>query len=199
MEEGHPKILELLLQHGADANVSYGHGRTMLSFAAGCDKDEEVALLLQYGAKADCKNLLAAETPLHNASLSKEKGANIARMLIEHGADVHARTDVMLITPLHRACESGNVEVARVLLENGASLSEGNMIGDTALIVACVSGSVEMVRFLLERGADVNEKNNYNQTALHKVASSGDEEVAKILLQKGARPDEKDESGEKRR
>ena len=43
----------------------------------------------------------------------------IARLLIEHGADVNARNDDYT-TPLHLACLNGDADLVRLLLSHGA-------------------------------------------------------------------------------
>ena len=64
-----------------------------------------------------------------NLSLS-----NIAGLLLEQGADVHAR-DNDDSTPLHKAAEYGRVEVVQVLLEHVANLGAGDDHLKTAIQV----------------------------------------------------------------
>ncbi|CCZ55991.1 putative ankyrin repeat protein [Clostridium sp. CAG:1219] len=57
------------------------------------------------------------------------------KLLLEHGANVHARNDAALI----EASENGYVEVVEILLEHGADV---HAINDEALIEASANGSV---------------------------------------------------------
>ncbi len=60
------------------------------------------------------------KTPLHLAS---EQGqVDLARMLIECGADPMAKTYDEK-TPLHLASEWGRVDIARILIERGAKVN----------------------------------------------------------------------------
>ena len=74
-------------------------------------------------------------TALHVAAAqgvnSTAQHAEIARLLIEAGADVHAR-DVAGQTPLHQVAVNGSAEalgVARALLEGGADVQVKNALG----------------------------------------------------------------------
>ncbi|OHT12473.1 hypothetical protein TRFO_17616 [Tritrichomonas foetus] len=58
-------------------------------------------------------------TPLHVAA--KNGFADVAKLLIDNGADVNA-TDNQKQTPLHSAAEDGQDEMCELLLENGAEL-----------------------------------------------------------------------------
>ena len=57
------------------------------------------------------------------------------------------------MTPLHAACAAGHDEVARLLLDNGASITS-LADGGTPLMSACAAGHAECVRVLLKAGAD---------------------------------------------
>jgi ankyrin repeat protein len=59
-----------------------------------------------------------ARTPLHAAAW--KDFLDVARLLIEKGAEVDAR-DEDGGTPLHTAAEEGSLDVARLLIEHGAN------------------------------------------------------------------------------
>ena len=56
---------------------------------------------------------------------------------------------------LHRACELGHVESARIMLAHGSNLLDVKHTR-SPLHAACRGGHVECVKMLLERGADPN-------------------------------------------
>eukprot|EP01110_Echinostelium_bisporum_P000574 TRINITY_DN1139_c2_g1_i1.p1 TRINITY_DN1139_c2_g1~~TRINITY_DN1139_c2_g1_i1.p1 ORF type:complete len:394 (+),score=143.14 TRINITY_DN1139_c2_g1_i1:84-1265(+) len=68
------------------------------------------------------------------------------------------------------ACEDGNLEEVKKLVEKGVSVNQTNDYGDTALNFAISKGKREVVVFLLSKGADPNIKNKGGSTSLHKVA-----------------------------
>ena len=62
---------------------------------------------------------------------------------LHDGASIDA-TDCASQTALHRACRTGNIEVAMALIENGASMYAGNSVGWTPLHYACISGHIKL-------------------------------------------------------
>ena len=72
-------------------------------------------------------------TPLHLAS--GEGFLEVARVLIEHGADVTAR-DGRGSTPLHNASRNGHVEVVRFLIKHGADVT----VQSKGVILHCLMG-----------------------------------------------------------
>jgi ankyrin repeat protein len=93
---------------------------------------------------------------------------DIARLLIERGADVNAKMPGSGLTPLlFAARDAQNAETFEVLLENGADAKERDASGETALIVAAREGNLKAVQTLIASGADVNDKSLHNgSTAL---------------------------------
>jgi hypothetical protein len=76
-----------------------------------------------------------------------------ARLLLAHGADVHARVeDDNNRTPLHYAAASGSAELVHLLLESGAGMEAQTDDGRTALTMAT---SADVVACLIDAGADV--------------------------------------------
>jgi ankyrin repeat protein len=89
-------------------------------------------------------------TVLHCASVGEHpNGFKVARVLLEHGANVNAR-DSDHWTPLHAAAARGRVEVIRVLLEYGADVNAKDGHGMTAFRRASKD---EIRQLLLEHGA----------------------------------------------
>ena len=60
---------------------------------------------------------------------------------------------------LHAATEANQVDMMRLLLENGAVVNSFNSDGDTALHAASQKNLLEGVKLLIENRADVNYEN----------------------------------------
>lgn len=67
---------------------------------------------------------------------------------------------------LQEAARRGDVERARLLLDEGENIDAKDKYGQTALMIAAHAGHVELVRLLLERGADLDITAKYNLPAL---------------------------------
>lgn len=61
-------------------------------------------------------------------------------------------------TPLRAACFDGHLDIARLLVKNGADIEIANRHGHTCLMIACYKGHLEIVKFLINNGADINRK-----------------------------------------
>ncbi len=92
--EGHFTCMAVLLRHGIDPNISR-YGETPLHFAAG-----------------------------YHGSVSDADRARFASMLLDYGARLDARDDLLKSTPLAWACRWGRKELAEALIARGAEIEE---------------------------------------------------------------------------
>ena len=154
---------------------------TPLHYAAFCGMHDVVTFLIaDLSQDVNARGFNDKETPLHVAL--RRGHADIAQLLLEHGADAKAQ-DSEKRTPLLLASEGGLTEVVRVLLERGAD-TEARDEGDwSPLERASNEGHVEVAQVLLEHGADVKGRDKDNRTSLHLAQ---DEEIARFLLEHGA-------------
>jgi ankyrin repeat protein len=134
-------------------------------------------------------------SPLHIAI--RRRHVEIARLLIEHGADVNATTRKGS-TPLALALggidpANDPLEFVSVLLANGADINIQGSQGRTPLEVAMVRyKSVELLKMLIRYGADVNagvERDGGPGWLLCCAAQKGIPEIVSLLLESGAKVD----------
>lgn len=140
--------------------------------------------LLDSGAPVD--GLKEEVTPLRVAAWHGH--FNIAKLLVERGANVNyaARKDIG--TPIMSAALMGNESVMRLLFEKGADINNQAHTGGTALFCSCVRGLSALTALAIEMGANVNLRAFDGTTALHMIAMGGKVEDAAMLLQAGALP-----------
>ena len=116
----------------------------LLDDAYGPDGDAELARRLEAGADLTARAGAAAETPLHVAARRRRAGA--VRRLLDHGADIDARTAGGKTAYAH-AARRGFSELASLLAERGADTT---LAPADRLAVAVVGGELDEARRLLE-------------------------------------------------
>lgn len=194
--EGHQEICHMLVQAGANLDMSDEEQRTPLMAACENNHLETVKYLLRAGAAVSHKDIMGF-TCLHLAAklghydvvhhlLSKaskhincqdDGGWTPITWAIEYK---HKELVHLLLTRgadinirdkeqnvcLHWAALSGCDDVAQALLEARCDLDAVNIHGDAPLHVAARENHLECVMLFLSRGADVSQRNREGQTAL---------------------------------
>jgi cytohesin len=173
-EEGHKKLVELLLAHGADLNASTSYDRTAAELAMSRGHTEIVKLLVSKGADI---------SPLHLAIYLKDVAK--ARSLIESGADVNRRTPYGT-TPLDRAVIAGFKDIVELLIAKGANVNAKDNWDWTPLHSA-VYGHKDIVELLIAKGANVNARNGGGRTPLWYAQDEGHTEIVELLRKHGAK------------
>jgi hypothetical protein len=123
-------------------------------------------------------------TPLYYAALCGVDSL-VEHLVKKYPGQVNARGGVHDY-PLLAALYKGHVQVANLLLQNGANVHERGTNGLTPLhhaITRFKKTVFDAARFLLEHGADVNAQQSNLVTPLHLAAAWGTDEVAQIVLQ----------------
>jgi ankyrin repeat protein len=77
----------------------------------------------------------------------------MARLLLDHGYNVNAKTCKMKTPPLHLAAMRGLVDQAGLLIEHGDDVNGKDLFGMTPLMVAQQMRHTEMEIFLRSKGA----------------------------------------------
>ena len=137
---------------------------------------QEVRNLISRGAKVNALPVLQSAAETGNREM--------VQILLDAGADVNRR-DASGNTPISRALIFEKGDIAKLLLQRGATLYEP----EEALIFAILLHDAELVRTLLEKGVRANATGN-GDSALTLVVdatlySSG---IAQVLLDHGADP-----------
>lgn len=197
-------MVRMLLEAGAKPNAAQSTGETVLMTCARTGSLTAVRLLLEKGANPNGRETRWRQTALMWALASGH--SQVARTLIEHRADINARS-IGGFTPLLFAVQQNDLDSVRLLLAKGADLNYATEDHGNALTVASASGHEELGLFLLEQGAETDRPDAHGVTALHYTMAQGlslinslnydpayrvvppsMHDLAKALLAKGANP-----------
>jgi ankyrin repeat protein len=183
---GHQRLVQLLLQGGADVCSTLEGGETALHCGAGEGHDEVVKILLTRGAEIDSRDK-NGQTPLSRAAQNGFR--TTVKLMIKYGAQRDSQ-DNYGQTSLVWAAALGHVAVVELLLQekadvNAAAARSG---GRTALQAAAGGGHLAVVERLLQEKADVNvaAAGDGGRTALQAAAEGGHLAVVERLLQEKA-------------
>jgi len=167
-----PRIIELLVSNGADANSKNQRNETPLHLAAVCGSLNAAETLLKLSASVNAAGQNGS-TPLH---MVLNKPFEMGKLLIKYGADINAR-DNGRQTPLHNSAALGNSELAELLIKQGADAKAADQFNYNALHIIAMqpertmsSGEIILVdternradvnniRLLLKAGLDINAR-----------------------------------------
>ncbi|EFQ99323.1 ankyrin repeat-containing protein [Nannizzia gypsea CBS 118893] len=176
---GFAAIVQILLDNGADINLTDSSGSNALIAASFNGCEEIVHLLLDRGAEINA--LGDGGTALYAAS--KAGYENVVQLLLDRGADINASG--FGDTPLLAAFYEDHGGIVQLLLANGADIHAKGVAG-TALYLAAKKGHKSMVQLLLDRGVDINAIMWDGHTALHAASGQGHESIVRLLLDRGA-------------
>lgn len=181
-----PKIIELLLTHGANPNVPDNDGQSILSFACLDDNLQVIELLLKHNANPHIDDNWLFLIKF----LSGHGKLELVQLLLDKRRpwdNINDQLNGDNSTALADACSGGHIDIVRLLLHYGAEVDIQERTGDTALMNACFNGHIEIVRLLLQNGANVNLKGDLG-TSLYYACLGGHREIVSLLLDNGANP-----------
>ncbi|MDB5076834.1 MAG: putative ankyrin [Chloroflexi bacterium] len=173
---GRQEVVDLLLTRGAHIDIFA---------AAALGKTERLREILTRDSGGI--NTLSPDgfTPLALSAFFGHKDA--AAILLEHGADVSARTKNFLGNmPIHSAAAGSRPDLVALLLEHGADPNARDAHGWVPLSLAAGNGNLEIVELLLARNVDLASANDEGLTALALATKGEHEAVADALRRHGA-------------
>lgn len=111
---------------------------------------------------------------------------NIKRSEPQYRFDINRQSIKRNVTPLYIATHRGHADIAKELINAGASLDSFNGEEDyTALMLAAEDGDLEMVELLVESGASVDILNSVEVDAAYIAYDNNHFEIVKYLADQG--------------
>ncbi|XP_075907125.1 B-cell lymphoma 3 protein [Nelusetta ayraudi] len=162
----HERIVEELLRGGADPAALDRNGQTAMHLCCEYNQLGCLSVVLSQPSSSACLEIRNFEglSPLHLAVLRGH--IDLAKMLLDAGADINATDIKSGQSPLMHAVECNNPDMVHFLIENGCDVNSQSYSGNTPLHNACGRGQVDTVRLLLKSGADSTLKNYHNDTPM---------------------------------
>ena len=178
-EAGELDVVKMLVEAGAGVRATNYKGWTCLHVAACFGHTETVRYLVDL-PEVDVNH---RDTD-NRTALCFAKRTDAVQVLLDAGADIDAK-DNKRRAPLFYACDSGALDVVKVLVRAGAD--DG---GGTCLAHAASCGRTETVRYLVGLPeVDVNHQNAdncFHNTALQEAVLWKQTDVAQVLIDAGA-------------
>lgn len=173
---GHPEIVGLLLDRGADPNATDASQATPLHAAVrqnGARSPEIVRLLLAKGARVNAtyseispSRIVAQRTALHQAADSGS--AQMAEILLQHGANPKA-PDQNFDRPIHLAARQNHDAVIEVLLRHGDDVNRPGARKMSPLDAALEARAPDAVATLTARGGKPGKKTCFLAHAVYRA------------------------------
>lgn len=188
MESVHVPIanVKLLVNGGANLNLQDKMGNTPLTIAV-FENDREVVSFLLEQDDLD----INLGSPCYGAALHQAcrwPSIDIAKMLVEHGADVNCTVSGVPGSPLQSAClqfsrsrDNYAEEIVHYLVEKGADVTaRGGLVG-SPISAAALGGTPSLVSLLLDKGATTDVSDGMGRMPIHFAASYGIDNFQLIL------------------
>lgn len=173
-------IAQILYLHGADTSVRVGDGWTAFHSAAKQGSRPLMQLLLSINAAHMDAASPTLGTPLQYACFFGMY--EVARLLADHGADVHSKHPVTKRTCLHSACATGDAGVVDFMLRTcPGDVEVVDAQNATPLYTAVANMCFFAARKLVECGARADAPCTDGRTPVHAAAALGRLDMLRVL------------------
>ncbi len=125
-----------------------------------CAQSEKISSPKQ--TKNNSEKVVKPGIDIHSAVLMGNYDA--VKQHLNAGTDINFKEQMSGATPLMSAITFNQIDIAKMLITEGADLSLKNNDGSTPLHIAAFFGRIEMVQMLIDADADKTLKNNFGAT-----------------------------------
>lgn len=199
IDHNHLAALSLLLENGADANLSiYGLPGLPLHFAIGRNSEPMVRMLLAHGANPNSEYAIfqGDHIPLHVAMNTANVSRPVVQALLEAGADPKDPRGYLARTPLHSYLHSYiQLDIVQMMIEWGADVNTVDrrgwtmlwsvLEGDTEPTAKTRQTRLEVFQLLCRHGADISIRNTDGAHVLQAAVTNRNVGIIQFLLEMG--------------
>lgn len=168
---GNLRVVELLIDYGANINSLSDTGSTPLRSVCFLCKDDDVSQPSDVGDNLELFS--------NNTSSPSDEYMDIVKLLVENGADIlkpNFNGGTCLINSLH------NYELTKYIIDHGADVDSPDHQSKTALHYAIQDGHLEVVKLLLSHGANPMLHANFCDDALQLSCLGGHLDIFAHLI-----------------
>jgi serine/threonine-protein phosphatase 6 regulatory ankyrin repeat subunit A/serine/threonine-protein phosphatase 6 regulatory ankyrin repeat subunit B len=192
------RVVNMLLDYGADPNESNLSGTTPLMAAAGMANYPILKLLIARKSDVSLEDT-EGKTALMYAVISSIDGLidNLIHMRLV--TDAVRLSDFMtprMFAQLRPRFEPQKEQCVNYLINNGADIRAKDKRGISVLTHAARAGNLNVVKNLVGHGADLHERSIRGITALYAAAINGHNDIVEFLHSQGADIDVRMDDGE---
>ena len=190
-------LISYFISKGVDINYQTKNGKICLHFLSKNNNSEAIKILLNKGAdinKMDKYN----RTPLYYACVNGRN--DIAEQFLAFKPNVNVlslskKTMLYDMSPIHVACRTGNYQLFKILIQNGADIDHPNAKGETCFHFACKSRNLDLVIYLHQNGANINAITSLKKVPLHEACISNNDEIISYIIDNGGNVNAVDSKG----
>ncbi|KAA0178538.1 hypothetical protein FNF27_00386 [Cafeteria roenbergensis] len=207
-----PQRWAKLVAEAHDLTLSAPRPITWAGWVSACSegRDTRIRSAIAAGMDVTKRDPKLRLTGLHHAT--KHGRVSTMTILIEHGADVNARSKRLKgearlgkvpeaavttipqdgTTPLGAAARAGKLPAVKRLLRHGADIELKGFLSMSPFHEAVSSASRAVAKYLLTRGADINSTDRLQCTPLQSALENDDLKTARWLVEQGADMESRD-------
>ncbi|CAH1392905.1 unnamed protein product [Nezara viridula] len=145
-------------------------GATSLMYACQQGKESQVNEIIQTKPDTILERERSLKTALHYCAESGDGGVESAAALLRAAPELVFAQDQDGYTALHLAVIAGNVQLAKLLISQGADVNTADKEGHTSAHWATVCGEIECLELILKKKADPNIGDMHGGCPLHYAA-----------------------------
>lgn len=189
-----PDVVYFLLANGADVDCKTCDKLTPLHYAACLENIEMCHLLLDFDALVN-SNRCCQGNPLYHVC-----GKSEARVLLTstegYYYDEFHDEYQDYFKKSHNVEPTFNMEIMKLLLNNGAKTGNKGSNGKSAVHEACAAGRLKELKLLVKYGAYLEDDDMDGNFLLHNAAKGNNVKLIDFLLENGLKIDVKNSIGE---